>query len=76
MSVFNMSRKPLLKPTLVNTKANDQQAATAILAGFMVKNKGGNRVDQDKAALLSLRYLHSGEPQDKAISKAVNDAGY
>jgi hypothetical protein len=71
-----MRFKGFIKPTLVNTKEIDQQAATAILAGFTVKNKGGNRIAQDKAALLSLRYLHSGEPQHKAIAQAVTDAGF
>jgi hypothetical protein len=69
-----MQTKPFKKPTLTLTKfyqANLFQAV-AILAGLTAEQQGGNRVNQDEAALIAIRLLNEGMPADMAIESAVN----
>jgi hypothetical protein len=69
-----MQTKPFKKPTLTLTKfyqANPFQAV-AILAGLTAEQQGGNRVNQDEAALIAIRLLNEGMPADMAIESAVN----
>lgn len=49
----------LAKP-LPHTRAEDRQAAVAILAGLTAKQKGGGRLAQDLAARKAVRMLNDG----------------
>lgn len=60
----------LLIPSLQLNK-HDPVGAVAILTGFAVKYRGGNRVNQDEAALIAVRLLKEGMPADIAIESAV-----
>jgi len=69
-----MQTKPSKKPTLTLTKfySENHIQAVAILAGLAAEHQGGNRVNQDEAALIAVRLLNQGMPADIAISSAVN----
>jgi hypothetical protein len=69
-----MQSKPFKKPTLTLTKFYSENPiqAVAILAGLAAEQQGGNRVNQDEAALIAVRLLNQGMPADIAISSAVN----
>ena len=69
-----MHTKLFNKPTLTLTKFYQENPiqAVAILAGLNAEHQGGNRVNQDEAALIAVRLLNQGMPADIAISSAVN----
>jgi hypothetical protein len=71
-----MHTKLFNKPTLTLTKFYQENPiqAVAILAGLNAEHQGGNRVNQDEAALIAVRLLNQGMPADMAIESAVNRA--
>lgn len=68
-----MRTQPLTKPTLTPPEPckNNPIDAVAILAGFTAKYQGGNRVKQDRAAMIAVSLLNEGTPAVKAIELAV-----
>ena len=68
-----MRTKPFNKPTLTSTKLYQDNPiqAVAILAGLAAEHQGGNRVNQDEAALMAVRLLNEGMSADMAIESAV-----
>ena len=68
-----MQTKPFNKSTLTSTEfyQDNPIQAVAILAGLTAEHQGGNRVNQDDAALIAVRLLNEGMPADMAIESAV-----
>lgn len=68
-----MRTQPLTKPTLTPPEPckNNPIDAVAILAGFTAKYQGGNRVKQDRAAMIAVSLLNKGTPAVNAIELAV-----
>jgi hypothetical protein len=62
-------KRPILRPS--EPGKYDPQKAVAILAGFTAKYQGGNRVKQDKAAMIAVNLLSEGVPAVEAIESAV-----
>jgi hypothetical protein len=61
--------RPALRPPVPGK--HDPKKAVAILAGFTAKYQGGNRVKQDKAAMIAVNLLSEGVPAVEAIEWAV-----
>jgi hypothetical protein len=68
-----MHTMPFKKPPLTLTKFYQENPlqAVAIQAGINAEHQGGNRVNQDEAALIAVRLLNQGIPADIAIESAV-----
>lgn len=62
-------KRPILRSPELGK--HDPKKAVAILAGFTAKYQGGNRVKQDRAAMIAVNLLNEGVPAVKAIQWAV-----